>query len=99
MREPRGDCLGVGQVNLPDLELAVRPLAHLVEILPASLLSMHRDLWRSGIYCALAWPQAGRKAELHCESAASRKAFAKDLANAAALHQSSQKIAQRNRRR
>jgi hypothetical protein len=43
---------GICTLNLPDLELAVEPHcwpAHLLETLPASLLSTHRELWRSRI--------------------------------------------------
>ena len=40
----------VRQLNLPDLVLAVGPRrspVHLLATPPASLLSMHRELWRS----------------------------------------------------
>jgi hypothetical protein len=40
------------KLNLPDLELAFGPRCspvHLLETPLASLLSMHRELWRSGI--------------------------------------------------
>src|SRR6266481_7936293 len=57
------------------LELAVGPRCsgvHLLATPLASLLSMHREPWRSGIGCVPASLQAGQKAGLHCESATSR---------------------------
>src|ERR1700730_651802 len=58
-------------VNLPDLEPHWSS-DHLLATLPASLLSMRQGLWRLSSGCVLAWPQAGRKAVPHCESATSR---------------------------